>query len=655
MGGTYQGRGPINQGPNIRHHKTARPARRRVPLQLEQLEGRDLPSTIVLGPSKDNTLYQSTLGDISNGAGSYFIAGETGGASIRRGVIAFDIADNIPAGATITSAVLGLHMSLTNTGSQTVELHALSADWGEGTSNADSNPGKGAPATTNDATWVYRFYSTDKWTNTGGDFSSTTSASASVGSVGSYTWGSTDQMVKDVQGWLDTPSSNFGWIVLGNESSSSTAQRFDSSKNSTTDNRPTLTINYSSPSTASTLALSGFPSPQTAGVAGTETVTAQDSSGHTATDYRGTVHFTSSDTQAGLPANYTFTAADAGVHNFSVTLKTAGTESITATDTATSTIRGSQSGIAITPAAADHLNVTIPTSATAGTPFDLSVQVQDAYYNTVTGYTGTVTFTSSDSGATLPADYTFTASDNGVHTFASGATLIHAGSRTITATDTTTSSITGTSFITINAAALDHLNVGTPSTATAGTTFDFSVTAQDHYNNTVTSYAGTVTFTSSDPGATLPTNYTFTVSDNGAHTFSSGATLFLAGSQTITASDTTISSIAGTSTVSVSAAALDHFSITSAGTVAAGLPFDLIVAALDQYGNTVTGYTGTVTFTTSDQDPQVSLPPDYTFTSADNGTHTFSAGATLYTSGNQTITVTDTSDNTLFGILTVTL
>jgi hypothetical protein len=126
----------------------ARGIQRRAVLQLEQLEGRVLPSTIVLGPSKDNTLYQSSTGDISNGAGSYFIAGETNGALIRRGVIAFDIAGNIPAGATINSAVLSLHMSRTISGAQTVELHPLSADWGEGTSNADSNPGQGATATT---------------------------------------------------------------------------------------------------------------------------------------------------------------------------------------------------------------------------------------------------------------------------------------------------------------------------------------------------------------------------------------------------------------------------------------------------------------------------------------------------------------------------
>ena len=528
---------------------------RRAPLQVEQLEGRLVPSTITIGSSKDNTLYQSSAGTISNGAGSYFIAGETSGGLIRRGVIAFDIADNIPAGSAINSVTLTLHMSQTNfrSGSQTVELHRLSADWGEGTSNADSNPGQGAPAQTGDATWIYRFYSSSSWTNAGGDFTTTVSASTSVGSIGFYTWGSTTQMVNDVKGWLDNPSTAFGWLLLGNESTSQTAKRFDTKENSTADDRPMLTIDYTSTSSAASLAVTNFPSPITAGTQGSVTVTAKDASGNTATDYRGTVHFTSSDTQAGLPANYAFTAADAGVHNFNVTLKTAGTQSITATDTATGSITGSQSGITVTAAAADHLIVAAPAGATAGTPFDLVVTAKDPFNNTASGYTGTVSFTSTDGGATLPDPYTFTASDNGVHTFSGGATLILAGSQTITATDTTTSSTTGAS------------------------------------------------------------------------------------------------------TVLVSAAAVNHFSITTNGTVAAGMPFDLIVTALDAYGNTVTGYTGTVTFTTSDQDPQVSLPPDYTFTAGDNGTHTFSGGATLYTSGPQTITVTDTSDSTVTGTLTVTL
>jgi hypothetical protein len=171
-----------------------------------------------------------------NGAGPSFFAGETGsmaGNALRRGVIAFDIADNIPAGSIINSVTLTLHVSNSVSGAQTVELHRLSDDWGEGTSNAGANGGAGAPATTNDATWLYDFFNTATWTNPGGDFVSTASASASVGGIGFDSWGSTSQMVTDVQSWLDNPGSNFGWIVLGNETTPRTAKGFDSSKSAT--------------------------------------------------------------------------------------------------------------------------------------------------------------------------------------------------------------------------------------------------------------------------------------------------------------------------------------------------------------------------------------------------------------------------------------
>jgi hypothetical protein len=77
------------------------------------------------------------------------------------------------------------------------------------------------------------------------------------------------------------------------------------------------------------------PSSATAGTSFGVTVTAHNASGSTDPNYRGTVHLTSSDGQALLPANYTFTAGDAGSHTFTVTLQTPGTQTVTATDTAT--------------------------------------------------------------------------------------------------------------------------------------------------------------------------------------------------------------------------------------------------------------------------------------------------------------------------------
>jgi hypothetical protein len=91
--------------------------------------------------------------------------------------------------------------------------------------------------------------------------------------------------------------------------------------------------------------------------------------------------------------------------------------------------------------------------------------------------------------------------------------------------------------------------------------------------------------------------------------------------------------------------AIRRFHISGASTAVSGTPLDIRVTALDPNGNIDTTYQGTVTFSTSDADSGVVLPADYTFTTgdgADNGVHTFPAGVTLITVGNQTLTVTDT-------------
>jgi hypothetical protein len=84
-----------------------------------------------------------------------------------------------------------------------------------------------------------------------------------------------------------------------------------------------------------------------------------------------------------------------------------------------------------TPGGATTFTVSAPASATRGTAFSLTVTAKDQFNNTVTGYSGTVHFTSSDPQAILPADATLT---NGTGTFS--ATLKTTGSQTLTATDT---------------------------------------------------------------------------------------------------------------------------------------------------------------------------------------------------------------------------
>jgi hypothetical protein len=97
-----------------------------------------------------------------------------------------------------------------------------------------------------------------------------------------------------------------------------------------------------------------------------------------------------------------------------------------------------------------------------------------------------------------------------------------------------------------------------------------------------------------------------------------------------------------------------HFLITVAPTAVSGTPFDITLTALDLYGNLDTNYQGTVTFSTTDPDTGVVLPADYTFTTGDNGVHTFSGGVTLVTVGDQTLTVTDTASG-ITGSATITV
>lgn len=201
------------------------------------------PQTIVLAPSKDNTLYENGTGALSNGAGVHVFAGSNAGGVRRRAVLSFNLAQ-IPRGSRVTRVSLKMRVSMSISASS-VSLHALLADWGEGLSNAGlSNDGGGAPSQTNDVTWIHRFYPNVRWTTPGGDFVSAPDAPPTP-VLTEVTW-ETAQMVTRVQQWVDEPATNFGWIVIGNESFTRSAQRFDS-REAPPATRPSLTIEYTPP------------------------------------------------------------------------------------------------------------------------------------------------------------------------------------------------------------------------------------------------------------------------------------------------------------------------------------------------------------------------------------------------------------------------
>ncbi|MEK7728730.1 MAG: DNRLRE domain-containing protein [candidate division KSB1 bacterium] len=202
---------------------------------------------VLLPALKDNTLHQSTTGAFSNGSGAYFFVGRNNHGEVRRALLAFDLAGNVPAGAVLQSVKLTLNMSKALPGAHNIALHRALADWGEGASDAGGEEGGGADAAIGDATWIHTFFNTKFWNNAGGDFAPSASATLAVSGAGAYTWESTPAMVGEAQAWLEQPASNFGWLLLGNETLNASTKRFDARQNSAAANRPVLRVVYAMP------------------------------------------------------------------------------------------------------------------------------------------------------------------------------------------------------------------------------------------------------------------------------------------------------------------------------------------------------------------------------------------------------------------------
>jgi hypothetical protein len=200
--------------------------------------------TVTLPTLRDASLIESPDGSLANGAGPALFAGRTGQASAsrRRALLFFDAAGALPGGALVTGARVELSLTPSNPEPVSLDLHRVLAAWGEGAAAAAG--GSGAPATPGDSTWVHRSYDTDAWAVPGGDFAAAPSASAAVADTGLYTWGPTPALVADVQGWLDAPASNHGWILIGGEGAPSTSKRFESRESADPLARPRLVLEF---------------------------------------------------------------------------------------------------------------------------------------------------------------------------------------------------------------------------------------------------------------------------------------------------------------------------------------------------------------------------------------------------------------------------
>ena len=201
--------------------------------------------TVTITPELDNSIFNED-GSLSNATGRLF-SGTTNSDDLRRALIQFDVDGAIPAGATIVSATLTLNCDNTGPGSGTdvYDIHPVTTAWGEGSSGPGlGGGGAGDAATIGDATWTNNLFGSSSWTTPGGDFGASL-ASTTLTTTGSYSWSSA-AFTTQVQSWLDTPGSNFGLILIGNEGVTGNARRFGSDELGTA---PTLEITYALPLT----------------------------------------------------------------------------------------------------------------------------------------------------------------------------------------------------------------------------------------------------------------------------------------------------------------------------------------------------------------------------------------------------------------------
>jgi hypothetical protein len=350
-----------------------------------------------------------------------------------------------------------------------------------------------------------------------------------------------------------------------------------------------------SPGSASGFSLS-TPATQTAGTAFSETITAIDAYGNTATSYTGpkTLVFSGPSSSPGgeapkYPASVTFSS---GIGSASITLFDAdeGT-TLTATQGSISGSSGAFTVNALTSVA--NFALSSPGSQTAGNGFVQTITARDTYGNTATSYAGpkTLVFSgpSSSPGGKAPAYPSPVSFSAGVGT--PSITLYDAQTTTLTATQGT---IKGTSAsFTVAAAAASSFTVPTPSTQTAGTAFNVTLTAKDAYGNTASGYEGAkaIGFSEPDesPGGEAP-KYPSSVSFS-AGSASASITLYDAQTTTLRATDGSITGATANFTVNAKSTT-KLFGVSVPAGIVAGKEFNATLTAEDEYGNLTIGYTG---------------------------------------------------------------
>ena len=375
--------------------------------------------------------------------------------------------------------------------------------------------------------------------------------------------------------------------------------------------------------TAPMLEVSGL-LPAKAGTLNAVKVRAVDISNLTHTDYRGTVHFTSTDPMAQLPADTVFSAMDAGVKVLPMRFKTAGIQSVSALDSGNLAINGTQSGIPVF-VLADRLRVVADAAPIAGATLSVHVAAVDAYNNVDPNYSGIDAFSSSDPRASLASAIHFGPSDMGEHD--AHVTFYTAGHQTLHVQDAN-AGFSGDAALNVVGAQAVRLTLMGPSDAYAGTLVTMLATAFDAYDNVSVGYRGTLILASSDVSAMLPGPIAVTSVNAGFVTLTNVA-LRTAGTQTVTVTDANLN-LSANAQIQVNNAAAARLALSGLIASAAGTAQSASVSALDAYGNPAIDYLGSMVVTSDDS--QAQLPQGITFVSADAGTRAL-APVVLKTAG----------------------
>ena len=220
-----------------------------------------------LTPIQDNSIYSDSTAN-SNGIGELF-CGQTCTGANSRALIQFDLT-GLSCSATVTSVTVTFDVDFTSPTStaNNYTLRPLLTEWGEGNSFGS---GTGAPALFPDATWIDAKTGTNSWTTPGGDFGSVSATKTFTAGTGLQTFTSTASLVSVVQGWINNPSSNKGWILIGDESLNCSSRRIGSRDFG---NAPVIEITYTIPNAnftynaASYCINSSDPTPNISGVPG---------------------------------------------------------------------------------------------------------------------------------------------------------------------------------------------------------------------------------------------------------------------------------------------------------------------------------------------------------------------------------------------------